>query len=96
MKDIKEFINEGNSQGNALHHEDIKYAMVSVTVGENVYGYVFKSISEIEKVYKDFDFPENHIKQIIDDVKKLKPNESTLCTFGDESYGDYEIITRIK
>lgn len=90
MKDIKSYlVNEAKS----YNFKDIKYTMVSYYKSEEPLTFLIEDIFEINDIYYDWDFNDEEVEKIIEEVKKLNVNE---CYVNKSGENDFEVISRIK
>lgn len=92
MKTIKDFlVNESGS----YNFKDIKYTIISYYnyKDEEPIAFLIEDISEISGIYHDWDFEDEEVNKIIEEVKNLKVNE---CYIHKSGKNDFEVISRIK
>lgn len=95
MKDIKNYL-VGESQvteSQSYNFKDIKYAMISCYKPEEPLVFLIEDISEINDIYLDWNFKDEEVDKIIENVKKLKVNE---CFVNKSGENDFEVISRIQ
>ena len=89
MKDIKNYlINESKS----YNFKDIKYTMISYYNADEPLAFLIEDIFEINDIYYDWDFNDEEVEKIIEEVKKLNVNE---CYIHKSGANDFEVISRI-